>query len=129
MNACEAEADTSDPAPSAATQHLTSTALYKPSHLNISVSAGLDAGGTIVQVSSSLGSLHRLGARYKSLVTEAPDLQTLAKLPFEASDRNMRNQMVPTCAPPAAPKFFTSLDRPESLLCSVLCSLDESQID
>ena len=59
----------------------------------------LRAGGTIVQVSSSLGSLQRLSPEYRSRVTEAPDLQTLGSMPFNPSDRGMRNQMVPTCMP------------------------------
>ena len=55
------------------------------------------AGGTFVQVSSSLGSLGKLSASYRQHIKQALDLPALAGIPFQASDRDMRNQMVPTC--------------------------------
>ncbi|KAK9864077.1 hypothetical protein WJX84_011985 [Apatococcus fuscideae] len=54
----------------------------------------LKPGGTVVMVSSTLGSLSRLSPKYQTLVTEADSIKQLSKMPH-IHDDPVKNIMVP----------------------------------
>lgn len=66
-----------------------------PLQLTEKVAPHIKPGGTVVMVSSSLGSLKNLSPKYSQIVTGASDLKELSKMPHLHDDPMKNTAMVP----------------------------------